>query len=1046
MVTNLSPLQNPSKNYTNLRCETALSNATKWCDKGVCREMTLDPQCFLPDGTFLSGTPCDDGDSNTFWDSCAVNELACAGFQVDPACLDSDGPVEANADCDDGDNTTSKDVCNFRIGRKFTCEGVGAQDDELDPLYSMCQDSEGNALPDGTSCDDGHKFTHLNECRSGYCLWHYLDPQCVTDNHEFVPNAPCDDGKPKTFFDICVIDAATGDRVCAGLEIDEECKDESGMPVPRGTPCNDGNPKTIGDVCMSVIPKRGTVSGSGQRLQCTGQLVESTCYDFIADQFLPPGTPCKHKNEDVVVAKCDGYGVCDGLIVDPACRTNDKSSPSYPMVAELTPCDDGKNRTVDDVCILDFFNPKGKIMSCEGCDTTKEICNTDNIADSCGSNMVSFTEWTPEDPAAWDNMVNGTGVIINDKMNVRSQTVDLTKFHDADFLDTSPEIFIEVDVAGASNESHVYFLRADLLDKDQNIIYSFSEGTPANPLTFKAHLYEARTLPDFDNDIMEFMDYDDYAYEDTFGTDKGLLLLRKKLTRYPKGARYLKITQGGKGMSKGPVFETTYADINGCCHQHPLACGVNGLCTDKQDGFSCACMPPYMGKTCELLSACHKQDGSSQCVHGICTQSNADYTCTCESGWSGRNCDQDINECQEPYTCGPAGTCVNYEGSYECLCPPGFKGLTCALEDWTMGQTRHGDFAFQDNGEDRFVVKVDGGVWADGSLLGDFKYISDTNGGKCKAAVSGRASEHKIGDWTICESDTGNLLFSKNSRQIMFIQPDGRMYSDAIKAYYKQGSQASLEPGRCDARYTKSFPLWQICITTRNYIGFFLHQMPVVLVHHQSPVWSAYGGGAYFMRNSMSLPAGAMLQMLPWDTNNCEGQSANLVEDRFLSEKPAEERESGGWEKVGDDRCSWLRFGQFTSPGSRFCSRNQLIDLASKVDLSGTPSIFVQEDVYAHSLQRSSVTHSPDSYYVQFELLDKDQKTVATWGRGNATNTAKLGAFQAHHNNHDHVYYEFKGPHVMCIIVSPSFRPIEFARIAKSMYRDICLPCYIFRL
>lgn len=988
--------------------------------------MTLDPQCFLSDGTFLAGTPCDDGDSTTFWDACVATELACAGFQVDMACLKYGIPVDVNDECNDKDTSTVEDVCDFRDGRKFTCKGLRAHELGANPLYKMCRDSEGHPLHDGTRCDDGHVFTHLEECQAGHCVWHHLDPQCAGDNGEFALDALCDDGDPETFFDRCMVDSASGDGVCAGLVIDDECKDESGKPVSSGSPCDDGNPSTIGDACLSS--DTGGAGSGGRRYQCTGLPVDSTCYDFLANQFLASGTPCQHGNRDVVNAQCDGNGLCDGVIVDPACRTTNRSAPYYPMVEEFTACDDGKDYTVEDVCVVDYYNLNvaGRTMTCKGCNTKTENCGRDESENQCGTNMVgNSSNWSFKDAAGWDTMTNGTGAIVDDQMNARYQIIDLTKFYDTNFLDTSPEIFIKETIAGDVTQSHVYFIQVNILDNDQQVIHSVSLGSLGNPVAFQAHLYEsyANVFQSFESEVYgsehfetEFFDSelsDDYSYQDGTSKSQGVMLVRKRLKNYPIGARYLNISQGGKGATKGPVFMNTTAVINGCCHEHPLACGLNAFCNDKADGFECVCMPPFMGQACNRTSACYKKDGTSPCgLHGTCTEANFDYICACDPGWTGRNCNADIDECTDPYICGTSGTCVNNEGSYECVCPVGNQGKNCALEEWTMGQTRLGYLAFQDGGDDRLVIQGDGSVWVEGSLLGDFKYVFGGSGGKCKQAVAGdlRVPQHTIADWGICESDTGNLVFSKGSEEVMHIQPDGRMYSHSIKSYYKQGGRATLEPGRCNPKYTKTFFLWQICVTARNYLGFFLHNEPVILVHHQSQVWSAYGGGGYFLRNAQTLKTDPMLRMLPWDANTCKSRSVNLVRNMFLNDMSPSDRTSGGWKKIGSDDCSWFSFGQYTSAGATFCSRTQVIDLSQENDLAAIPPIYVQDDVYAHSVEKGIATKATDHYYIQFELLDYNKKTVAKYGVGNATHMVKLEGFGGSHNHHAHISHTFQGP------------------------------------
>ena len=56
--------------------------------------------------------------------------------------------------------------------------------------------------------------------------------------------------------------------------------------------------------------------------------------------------------------------------------------------------------------------------------------------------------------------------------------------------------------------------------------------------------------------------------------------------------------------------------------------------------------------------------------------------CICKAGWTGVNCDDDVNECDEPTTCGDDVNkiCVNSVGSYSCVCGDGYTKVSNTCE------------------------------------------------------------------------------------------------------------------------------------------------------------------------------------------------------------------------------------------------------------------------------------------------------------------------------------------------------------------------------
>ncbi|KFM69821.1 Cadherin EGF LAG seven-pass G-type receptor 3, partial [Stegodyphus mimosarum] len=72
-----------------------------------------------------------------------------------------------------------------------------------------------------------------------------------------------------------------------------------------------------------------------------------------------------------------------------------------------------------------------------------------------------------------------------------------------------------------------------------------------------------------------------------------------------------------------------FMEINGMCKDscHPNPCRNRGKCQFFKGNYSCACIPPYLGKTCEIDCSCGP---SGKCSLDI----NGNKQCYCRHGFA----------------------------------------------------------------------------------------------------------------------------------------------------------------------------------------------------------------------------------------------------------------------------------------------------------------------------------------------------------------------------------------------------------------------------
>ena len=351
-------------------------------DGNPCTDDSCTPQAGLK---HLPNTdPCDDGDPDTFDDTCAnticagqplactpgeyfkhegnclmCNEAGSGGQGVpisdgnvctDDLCSSDSGLAHVNntSACNDGNPNTVDDVCldGACVGVPLVCApGAWFEDGGL---CWECADSGLTIEGEGKTIDDG------NPCTDDLC--HEDEGLLNQDN-----SSPCDDGDPDTVNDACALGICSGtviacakgeyllqNGLCAqcnaagtgtvdagqSLDDDNPCTDGSCdlqngvVPIANEALCDDGNAETAGDIC----------SGGN----CVGEPIICD-----PDSYYIVGNACYLCNALGTGAAAGGATIDDG---NPC--TNDGCHPDKGAVNEPNShaCDDGDANTTNDKC------------------------------------------------------------------------------------------------------------------------------------------------------------------------------------------------------------------------------------------------------------------------------------------------------------------------------------------------------------------------------------------------------------------------------------------------------------------------------------------------------------------------------------------------------------------------------------------------------------------------------------------------------------------------------------------------------------------------
>ena len=442
-------------------CETITCPSNDQChEAGSCNPGT--GLCEYP--SRADGTSCNDGNFETTSDHCeagaCVGSLACGTItcqSLNPQCMTSicNGNVcqeIAKPDetfCNDANSSTYKDVCrrgncvgldrcsNVRCVPVDQCHDAGV----CHPLTGICSTP---MSPDGVSCNDGLSTTVDDKCINGVCIGTdkcesvvcrtslclaagVCNPQTGVCSNPPEPDGKiCDDGDGATTESTCQSGACVGKLPCGGntcmaqdpqchfptCEAGNTCKD---LPKPDNSPCNDGLSTTADDVCTS-----GICSGINKCAQVTCPSKEQ-CFEVgVCDPTtgqcyrptLPDGTPCDDGIDTTIDDICNngvcvGRGRCEGVV----CRASDQCheqgtcDPSTGLCQDLEkpggfPCDDGNVDTTGDRCIGGICQGS---TTCGGttCTPSNPECNTAICSASlCSQRQVadgmSCNDGTPE--------------------------------------------------------------------------------------------------------------------------------------------------------------------------------------------------------------------------------------------------------------------------------------------------------------------------------------------------------------------------------------------------------------------------------------------------------------------------------------------------------------------------------------------------------------------------------------------------------------------------------------------------------------------------
>eukprot|EP01061_Rhynchopus_euleeides_P038956 TRINITY_DN667_c3_g1_i1.p1 TRINITY_DN667_c3_g1~~TRINITY_DN667_c3_g1_i1.p1 ORF type:complete len:2404 (+),score=646.70 TRINITY_DN667_c3_g1_i1:103-7314(+) len=333
--------------------------------------------------------------------------------QVTGVCINSTGNCEYlhapdNTPCNDNNDATVDDVCKSGVcagvdncanvvcaAPATACLGEGTCDKNTGACeYLPLPDTlNGNPRP----CDDGQSATDQDKCVNGKCTGTPTcrtmgsNITCATDDPCKIPTCvngecrlthvpdktPCDDEKPNTTHDQCTAGECVGTDKCANKKCPAEslcykegtCNPDTGKCIPRfndGVTCDDEQDLTVNDVC-ELGKCMGQNLCNGKECRAEGPcFLDGTCdpqTGLCSRHIKPAGGPCNDGNNQTKFDTCDMYGKCEGVelcegvvcLAMSSCHGIGVCNPntgmcSNPKLAAQTPCDDGLNITVGDVC------------------------------------------------------------------------------------------------------------------------------------------------------------------------------------------------------------------------------------------------------------------------------------------------------------------------------------------------------------------------------------------------------------------------------------------------------------------------------------------------------------------------------------------------------------------------------------------------------------------------------------------------------------------------------------------------------------------------
>jgi len=352
----------------------------------------------------LSFGECDDGDSCSFSDQCQGEE--CVGVEfVDcedgNACTDSF--CDENGDCEHIPNTqpcAEDELC--KVG---ACDGAGTcvafeldcddnnpcTIDGCDPAFGCINAANSDPCEDGSLCTE-NDFCVEGSCAGGVEIECSDGEVCTDDGCDaaqgcvYTPVTEpliCDDGN------LCTLTDACGAGQCLGFgdldcDDDNSCTQDFCTPSlgcvyqnePQDTACDDDDACTEDDACSDGQCEGKAVNCFDDNL-CTNDSCVDTigCIHVPNEQSCDDGFDCT-ENDVCVGDTCQGENSCNDNNDCTSDICNPNGTCSFPLLDDLTDCDDGDGCDVDDFCISGACSGGTPKDCSDGIECTVDTCSS----------------------------------------------------------------------------------------------------------------------------------------------------------------------------------------------------------------------------------------------------------------------------------------------------------------------------------------------------------------------------------------------------------------------------------------------------------------------------------------------------------------------------------------------------------------------------------------------------------------------------------------------------------------------------------------------
>ena len=117
-----------------------------------------------------------------------------------------------------------------------------------------------------------------------------------------------------------------------------------------------------------------------------------------------------------------------------------------------------------------------------------------------------------------------------------------------------------------------------------------------------------------------------------------------------------------------------------CCNYFDMASSCVTACPTNSTPnaeFVCMCDVGFAlsGNACVAINEC---EGAPCQNGGTCTDLLNGFTCDCVPGYMGATCETNINECKDN-PCQNGGNCIDLVNAFSCNCMARFTGMTCQI-------------------------------------------------------------------------------------------------------------------------------------------------------------------------------------------------------------------------------------------------------------------------------------------------------------------------------------------------------------------------------